>query len=291
MAQFSATPSPTFDVYRFSEDAVFSCIYTSYSSVLHTHEDFYEFSLVTYGEFINEYLGEKKLLQKNSLIFFKAGESHAIYSNKPGSIHCSFIVKAPFFENLFSQLFPSDHLKTLKKYEERLLSPVQAEYLANLINQILDNSSRNQRERLMHLFVYTVLSFFLMEPSASSSQSSTDQYVDDLLMRLNNLVYLKHKVHEIYSDYPISPSILITKFKAKTGYTIVQYHTMKKLDHAAQLLASSRLTVTEVCFMLQFSSLSHFSKIFKEHFHMTPKEYQRYHAVYQVPNENRIGLS
>lgn len=291
MAEFSKTPSPTFDVYRFSEDAVFSCVYTSYSSVLHTHEDFYEFSLVTYGEFLNEYHGKNRLLQKNSLIFFKAGESHAIYSNKPGSIHCSFIVKAPFFEELFSRLFPSDNLKMLRNYEERLLPPLQAEYLAGLINQILDNSFKNQRERLMHLFVYTVLSFFLMEPSKAAAISSTDQYVEDLLTRLNNMVYLKHKVHEIYEDYPISPSILITKFKAKTGYTIVQYHTMKKLDHAAQLLASSRLTVTEVCFMLQFSSLSHFSKIFKEYFHMTPKEYQRYHAIYQVPNENLIGLS
>lgn len=291
MIHFSPTPTGNIDSYLYAKDKMYSCLYTSLSTEYHTHKDFYELSLITYGEFENEYKNKRHKLPKNTLIFFKVGESHAIYSTKPRSTHCSFVIKEQLFQKIYSALFPTTSLNALSSYEERQITPFQAEYLTDLINQFLDNSLKSRRETLMRLFLHTALSCFLIPPLPKPITRATWQCVDDLLNRLDNLAYLKHKVHEIYSDYPMSQSVLITEFKKRTGYTIAQYHTMKKLDYAAQLLTSSKMSVTEICSMLYFSSVSHFITIFKKRFAMTPKEYQRLHALYQIADENKIGLS
>lgn len=291
MPDFSPTPTGNIDSYLYEKDTMYSCLYTSLSTEYHTHKDFYELSLITYGEFDNEYKNRTRKLPKNTLVFYKVGESHAIYSAKPKSTHCSFVVKEQLFHKIYSELFPSISLNTLGSYEQRQLTPFQAEYLADLINQFLDNSLKSRRETLMRLFLHTALSFFLIPPLSKPTTRATWQCIDDLLARLDNLTYIKHKVNQIYTDYPLARSVLITEFKKRTGYTIAQYHTMKKLDYAAQLLASSRMSVTEICSMLYFSSLSHFITIFKKRFALTPKEYQRLHALYQIADEDKIGLS
>ncbi len=291
MAEFSPTPSPIFDIYRFAQDSNYSALYTEFSSEPHIHRDFYEFSLIIVGAFDNVYKGTHHTLEKNSLIFFKSGERHAIYSMEPNSLHFSFIIQDDLMESLFAQFFPDQSLAQMPTYIERHLPPIEGQYLAHVASQLMDNSIRTERHQWMQRFLFNALSSCMITPQPAERLSSTEQYVNDLITRLNTYAYLHHKVSEIYGEYPLAQSVLISKFKEKTGYTIVQYHTMKKLDYAAQLLTSPRLvSITEVCANLNFSSLSHFSKIFKERFHVTPKEYQRLHARYQIADENLIGL-
>lgn len=287
----SARQKKAFDIYRFSESDMYSFLFTTSNTEFHTHEDFYEFALVTIGEFENVYQGKKIILSKNSLIFFKPKQSHAFNSHTPGSIHFSFIIKIGLFEDFFSQFFPQYNLENVKDYIERRLDPIQAEYLALLAKQLTDNSMQSTRSQLMQIFLFNALFACLMEPPHPPTLTSTEQYVDDLLKRLNSFVYIKHRVNEIYLDYPIAPSVLIQAFKKRTGQTIVQYHTMKKLDYAAQLLScnSVLMDVTEVCFFLNFSSLSYFSTIFKKRFQVSPSQYQRLHSLYRLPNEELIG--
>lgn len=92
---------------------------------LHRHTDFYEFTLVTYGSFINEYEGQKTKLLKNTLIFFRKGEQHCIWLEQQGSIHFSFIVEQDYFESAFSRYFPDRDLSGLGKYQMRTLSKLK----------------------------------------------------------------------------------------------------------------------------------------------------------------------
>ena len=47
------------------------------------------------------------------------------------------------------------------------------------------------------------------------------------------------------------------------------------MEHAATLLRETDKTLSEVCAIVGFSSLSHFIQKFKKHHGVTPKEYQR----------------
>lgn len=278
-----------FKWYQFAEKPGYSCIYANNSSDLHTHTDFYEFSLVTTGEFENVYKEKSHVLKKNTLVFFKVGESHAIYSLKPNSVHYSFIIQSYLMDELMKQFFPHIDMKNLPSYIERELHPVQGEYLSYLSTQLVDNHSRELRNHWMTLMFIEAFSACLIETPRSKQTNIIDQYIDNLISDFNNGLFHTYKVSQIYRFYPVSKSLLIKKFKERTGYTIVQYHTNKKLDYAAQLLSSSRkITITEVCAAIEYTNTSHFARIFRERFHMNPREYQLAHAHRYVPSDKPV---
>jgi AraC-like DNA-binding protein len=91
--------------------------------------------------------------------------------------------------------------------------------------------------------------------------------------------YVPLKVSQIYKEFPLAQSTLINSFRRRTGYTIVQYLGIKKMEYAAQMLRNSENNVTDIAAAVGISSLSHFIHKFKEHFGVSPKEYQLLHAV------------
>lgn len=63
-------------------------------------------------------------------------------------------------------------------------------------------------------------------------------------------------------------------FNNEFGVSPVEYINQERIKKACTLLQNESLNVTEVCFRLGYSSLSHFIKLFKEHTGITPKQYQ-----------------
>ena len=55
----------------------------------------------------------------------------------------------------------------------------------------------------------------------------------------------------------------------------MEYILSLRLEKALELLAYTEKSVSTVSQETGFGSSSYFGKIFKEHFHMTPKEYRR----------------
>lgn len=274
-----------FKSWAFSKESVCAFLYNPCDSPLHKHCDFYEFTFVTYGAFRNIYNDVTRDCPQNTLIFFKKGEQHDIRAIQNDSIHFTFIVREDYFETIFTQYFPNVSIDSLGRHRHIRLSERQGEYLAELAKKISNNSVRGYADSFIHLFLFTVVSFCIINESEniSSAPQNTARYIDDLLIRLNNFTYINHSVNQIYKDYPIAQSALITLFKKRTGMTIIQYHNMKKMEYAAQLLSSHEYTVTDVCVMLNFSSLPHFGQLFKAQFGMSPKKYQKTHFGTPIP--------
>ena len=67
-------------------------------------------------------------------------------------------------------------------------------------------------------------------------------------------------------------------FKATYGMTPMEYVSKRRIERAQDLLRSTNLTVTEVCFAVGFSSLGSFSTRFKEIVGETAGEFQRRYA-------------
>ncbi len=64
-------------------------------------------------------------------------------------------------------------------------------------------------------------------------------------------------------------------FSAEMGMTIPQYLRRRRLERAAELLRSGRYNVTEAALAVGYSSLSHFSQAFHEHFGCCPGLYPK----------------
>jgi AraC-like DNA-binding protein len=67
----------------------------------------------------------------------------------------------------------------------------------------------------------------------------------------------------------------IRAFKAAYGETPGRYRTRRRVERACDLLRSVNLTVTEVCYLVGFSSLGSFSARFTEVTGMSPTAYRR----------------
>jgi len=73
----------------------------------------------------------------------------------------------------------------------------------------------------------------------------------------------------------MSPSKLKRLFRQIFGNSIFSYYQEFRMKEAARLLKEEKLSVSDVGYQLGFTNLSHFSRVFKEHIGLKPKEYSR----------------
>ena len=68
---------------------------------------------------------------------------------------------------------------------------------------------------------------------------------------------------------------LSIKFKKETGQSIPEYVLKRKLNEAGYLLRTTDMTISEISYLLSFSSQSYFTQLFQKEYQVTPKEYRK----------------
>ncbi len=63
-------------------------------------------------------------------------------------------------------------------------------------------------------------------------------------------------------------------FAKDNGITLTRFIQEKKMDRASELLRFTNMEIDEISASLEYCSQSHFGKIFKEHFGVTPQKYR-----------------
>lgn len=264
-------------------------IYNDLDSLDHRHVDFYELTLVTRGSFLNEYKGKKQVLGQNALFYFRLGEEHSILVNEEDSIHFTFIIAESAFAH-YMEKYDLNEILLSEGMITKQLTDVQGDYLAMLARNIRNLSDVNDLMTYIRMFLINSLSWLTLEEVRP--QRCLDQYTEDLVTNLNHFRLLNCYIKDIYRRYPVATSALITNFKKQTGYTIVQYVGRKRMEYAAMLLATKDYSIAEVSNMLNITSVSYFTKKFKQQFHITPSQYQKKskNIVYNWTEDVEYGL-
>lgn len=65
------------------------------------------------------------------------------------------------------------------------------------------------------------------------------------------------------------------KFKQSTGENFCDYLNRLKIGYAKKLLASTDISITEICFRCGFNSASNFLRVFHAMVDMSPSEYRK----------------
>ena len=73
----------------------------------------------------------------------------------------------------------------------------------------------------------------------------------------------------------MSPYYFSRVFKKETGYSPYEYITMVRLNHAKDLLKTTRFSVKEIAFKVGFNSEANFMTCFKSHTKFTPSEFRK----------------
>lgn len=86
-------------------------------------------------------------------------------------------------------------------------------------------------------------------------------------------------VAEIEKKVAMSRMQLYRKLKTLTGMTPSEFIKHIRLKHASHLLATTKLTVSEIFYRTGFNSQSYFFREFKKRYHCAPNEYRLQHAL------------
>ena len=73
----------------------------------------------------------------------------------------------------------------------------------------------------------------------------------------------------------LNPSYLARLFRSRTGYSLVDYITKRKIEKVRDLLLTTDKTVSEIAGELGYTNMPYFSKVFKKETGCTPVEYRK----------------
>lgn len=99
--------------------------------------------------------------------------------------------------------------------------------------------------------------------------------VEQAIIYIKNNLYSSLYVSDIAKNCHTSIEYLSSTFRKYTGHTVKTFIQNEKLDEAKFLLISTDLSIHEVALDLGYSSQSHFSKIFKEAFNISPSSFRK----------------
>lgn len=98
---------------------------------------------------------------------------------------------------------------------------------------------------------------------------------------LKSLIYIQHHFRQPITlelaagQAHLSPNYFSELFRKTTGVSFQHHLQQVRLQFAGSLLRASKLPVTEICHVSGFHTLTHFEKVFRLRYGMTPREFQK----------------
>ena len=113
------------------------------------------------------------------------------------------------------------------------------------------------------------------QPEETIKLTAADRAFVDKLRRYidENISDSSLNINAISAEMCLSRASFFRKIKSLTGVTPNNFILIYRLNKAAAMIRNRELRFNEIADLLGFSSQSHFSRCFKQHFGMTPKDY------------------
>ena len=108
-----------------------------------------------------------------------------------------------------------------------------------------------------------------------NTHKTADNAISPLISYVHENFLTLSSIDEIASTFYITPSHLCRTFKKLTGYTVIQYINILKIQKACDLLHETRKSITEIALDCGFNSTMYFCKTFKAILNITPTDYRK----------------
>ena len=127
----------------------------------------------------------------------------------------------------------------------------------------------------------TELSYLLMETLELFTNLTFSERVGGSELIRKALAYMSKYYNQdltlssVARHVSLNPSYFSNLFKKETGTNFSTYLSNIRIENAKLLLKDSNLALSEIALELGFESQSYFSKVFKEHEGLTPRQYRQ----------------
>lgn len=208
-------------------------------------------------------------------------ENEMINAVALGQVHKEKRFSSAFSEDMFEKR-TSDPLRNAKNYavimntllrkaaERGGVHPVHLNRVSSAFAQRIENtSSVRENGELMHEMFRSYCR--LVQQHSIKGYSLT---VQKSIMLIEEDLSANITPRMLAEAQNLNPSYLSTVFKKETGKTLSEYIREKRVKHALHLLTTTKLQIQTVALHCGIMDVQYFSKIFKRHTGMSPKEYR-----------------
>ena len=157
-----------------------------------------------------------------------------------------------------------------------IVKPFNSDFLKKVISGILEN-----RKRVYEKFNDSDLGIDLESAKLKSHDESLMQKV--MLVIKDNISERELNVEMLAENVGISRVHMHRKLKALTNQSASDLIRSVRMKHAAYILTHQKVNVSEVAYAVGYSNLSHFSRSFKTHYGISPKEYVESQSQVEEP--------
>ena len=119
----------------------------------------------------------------------------------------------------------------------------------------------------------------LISPSDNQKKTRKNKTVEDVKEYVRKNLDKRITLNHVADTFGFSPSYLSHLFAKHAQCGFVDYLTGEKIAHAKELLLSDDVKVYEIADQLGFESPFYFSKVFKKHTGLSPREYTRENLI------------
>ncbi|MCD7810793.1 MAG: AraC family transcriptional regulator [Ruminococcus sp.] len=102
-----------------------------------------------------------------------------------------------------------------------------------------------------------------------------EKRLKDMLSFIHSNFQRDITIDEIAKSANISKSECFRCFKSMIDKKPVTYLNEYRLKHAVDLLLTTDMQITEICFACGFNHISYFGKVFRQYYGMTPKQFRK----------------
>lgn len=236
---------------------------------VHSHADYYEINVFTSGEAITRLNDEEFNVKKGDVIIMSPNVSHEIISIGV-STHYNVAIRSEYFVSMLSS---KPFLQNLLKggFSCFSLSSPSVSFILSKIPLVDNERQDDATTTTCEAIIYAILSDAVQHASNElGSKNKITYYVKDAISKIDNGKYADKTVSDIITTYPVSIPSFVFHFKKITGKTPKDYLLDKKMSCAKKLLLTTSMSILEIALAVGFDSTSHFIKVFKNKYNLTP---------------------
>ena len=209
--------------------------------------------------------GRKQVLQPGDFVIYSPNQWHMQYADTDVSPRCLRI----FFEMSGS----------LKSLQDRKFTASGSMEL--LFAQLLQEQERKEKYAdemilalLNQLIVLLMRQVETMEP-VDHRMKGEYRIIRQMQVYVSTHIWEDLSVPFVARQVNMSPSYLTALFHKHLDIAPAEYIRRVKLQESKHMIRENKLNFTEIAAELQYSTVHHFSRQFKEKFGMTPTEYAK----------------
>lgn len=251
-------------------------LYNTDYTELHDH-DYWEFFIILSGETEHDVQGRKQRLTKGMGCLVHPKDKHRFLNASKNYQQMNICITDSYFKKLL-EIIDGELYGKINFINHPLVYDIPESTLNELYKNIHSAQTTNNKDTAKFFNYLKILWLDIIKliyHNSTKLNNEHPEWLANFLQDLQQPQNLAKPVSELHQLTYFSYRHLSRLFKEQMGETLNSYVQTLRLNYGAMLLRTTDLGILQISSACGYDSLSHFIKVFKKHFNLTPKEYRK----------------